>query len=152
MIITFEKMFCSPGFPLPPGVAPGAMPPFPPGPGLPPMPPPGFVPHPGMPPPPVPATVVAPPPPRFVPAQNAQSSPASPSTHTEQVQPGNSDIQRPEVRVRQPVLTLPDPNRSQTNPEFKKATDLKFKDANFSPVRRILIHLENSLSLPTGRT
>jgi hypothetical protein len=121
-------MFCSPGFPLPP---------FPPGPGLPPMQPPGFVPHPGMPPPSAPTMAAAPPPPRFVPAQNAQTSAASPSAHSEQIQPSSSEMQRPEVRVRQPVLSLPDPSRSQTNPDFKKATDLKFKDANFSPVRQM---------------
>jgi hypothetical protein len=130
----------SPGFPLPPGIPPGLMPPFPPPvPGLPPMPPPGFVP-PGMP-LPVPPPAAAPPPPRFVPAQNAQNFTASPTVQSEQNQQGHSEIQRPEVRIRQPVLILPDPSRSQTNPEFKKPTDLKIKDANFSPVRSLFSHL-----------
>lgn len=136
----FENDCSSPGFPLPPGV----VPPFPP-PSvsvLPPMPP-GFVPPQGMPPQGMPppgfsppaAAAPTPPPPRFVPAQNAQSSTASPAHQSEPTQQGHSEIQRPEVRIRQPVLTLPNPSLSQTNPEFRKQTDLKFKDANFSPVR-----------------
>ncbi len=33
-----------------------------------------------------------------------------------------------------PQLTLPNPAFAQTLPEFKKPTDLKWKDPNFSPV------------------
>jgi hypothetical protein len=50
--------------------------------------------------------------------------------------PEPADI-RPEQPVRKPLLTLPNPSLSQVNPEFKKPTDLKLKDANFSPVRMI---------------
>jgi hypothetical protein len=50
--------------------------------------------------------------------------------------------------MRQPVLTLPDSSRSQTNPEFKKPTDLKFKDSNFSPVRLHSFTPDSFLSLP----
>jgi len=96
------------------------------------MPPPGFSPP--------AAAAPTPPPPRFVPAQNAQSSTASPSRQPEGTQQGHSEIQRPEVRIRQPVLTLPNPSRSQTNPEFRKQTDLKFKDANFSPDEHRAVH------------
>jgi hypothetical protein len=47
---------------------------------------------------------------------------------------GRLDTPRREEQVRQPVLTLPNPALAQTNAEFKKPTDLKVKDANFSPV------------------
>jgi hypothetical protein len=107
--------------------------------------PPGF-PPPGV---PLPATVAVPQS-RFVPAQNAQSSSASPSTHSEHIQPGHFENQRPDVQVRQPVLTLPDPGRSQTNPEFKKSTDLKVKDANFSPVRLSTSHACQGSKPSTG--
>ena len=47
---------------------------------------------------------------------------------------GLSDTPRKEGPVRKPVLTLPNPSLAQSNAEFKKPTDLKVKDANFSPV------------------
>ena len=124
-----------PGFPMP-GFPPGA-PPFPPG--RAPFPPPPFLP-PGMSPPGGPPGVFSPPPPpppKFVPAQTNQSqppptSPPVPPTSKERSEPA---VPRPEERVRQPVLTLPNQAMSQTNPDFKKATELKVKDANFSPVK-----------------
>ena len=61
-----------------------------------------------------------------------------PPTSKERLEP---DIPRPEEQVRQPVATLPDPAMSQTNPDFKKATELKVQDANFSPVTIFFIHL-----------
>lgn len=83
------------------------------------------------------------PPPQFVPAQN--SSPISPPAAQIQVQgppiqsqssevKGLLDTPRKERPVRKPVLTLPNPSLAQSNAEFKKPTDLKVKDANFSPV------------------
>ncbi|KAF8967245.1 hypothetical protein BDZ97DRAFT_1656531 [Flammula alnicola] len=143
-----------PGFPMP-GFPPGA-PPFPPGPlGRPPFPPPPFMP-PGMA-PPGPTPFSPPPPPQFVPAQMQHSlaSPAQPLPQTPQNAPGPSqpslaqahppaqghlEPPRAEERVRQPVLTLPKQAVSQTNPEFKKPTDLKFKDPNFSPDEHRAIH------------
>jgi hypothetical protein len=47
---------------------------------------------------------------------------------------GLLDTPRKEGPVRKPVLTLPNPSLAQSNAEFKKPTDLKVKDANFSPV------------------
>jgi hypothetical protein len=114
------------------------LPPFPPG--LAPFPPPPFLPPgmspPGGPPGGPPGVFSPPPPPKFVPAQTNQSqppptSPPVPPTSKERSEPA---IPRPEERVRQPVLTLPNQAMSQTNPDFKKATELKVKDANFSPV------------------
>ncbi|KIM37519.1 hypothetical protein M413DRAFT_256814 [Hebeloma cylindrosporum] len=131
-----------PGFPMP-GFPPGA-PPFPPG--RPPFPPPPFLP-PGMSPPGAPPGVFSPPPPpKFVPAQaQAQASqsqppaapPPAPPPTTERSEP---TVPRPAERVRQPVLTLPNPALSQTNPDSKKAMDLKVKDANFSPEEHRAIH------------
>ena len=37
-----------------------------------------------------------------------------------------------------PELRLPNPTLAQTNPPFKKATEMKWGDANFSPVRIFL--------------
>jgi hypothetical protein len=85
---------------------------------------------PGILPPAIPIPSTAPPPPRFVPAQLQGS--ASPPASSNQTQQAPATLS--EVQVRRPVLTLPDPSRAQTNPDFKKPTDLKFKDANFSPV------------------
>jgi hypothetical protein len=47
---------------------------------------------------------------------------------------GLLDTPRKEGPVRKPMLTLPNPSLVQSNAEFKKPTDLKVKDANFSPV------------------
>lgn len=130
--------------PFPPGgIAPGA-PPFPPQgiTGVPPFPPPGFVPPPGMAPPPgmsgfPPGAPAIPQPspaaPQFVPAQMQNPPLAAPPPIAH---PGS--LQQPTGPVRQPVLVLPDPSKAQTNQEFKKPTDLKVKDANFSPVRDTL--------------
>lgn len=110
-----------PGFPMPP--PPGMIPPpggFPPGvppfqpPFMPPVPgmtPPFPPPVPGGPTPPPPARAPVAPPPTFVPASSV--SPAS------------------AVPAAQPIL--PNPALRQTLPEFKKPTDLKYKDPNFSP-------------------
>ncbi|KAF9481922.1 hypothetical protein BDN70DRAFT_930463 [Pholiota conissans] len=143
------------GFPLP-GFPPGA-PPFPPGPPgalRPPFPPSGFVPPSGMLPPGAPP-FSPPPPPQFVPAQmqqnappHAQGLPPPPQPNAPsslQQQPPqqyeqNAQPHKEPERVRQPVLTLPNPSLSQTNAEFKKPTDLKFKDANFSPDEHRAIH------------
>jgi hypothetical protein len=54
--------------------------------------------------------------------------------------PGGHGEQGPLRIVRQPVLTLPTGAIPQTNPEFKKATDLKVKDANFSVDEHRAIH------------
>lgn len=152
----FDKLVPSsgppPGFAMP-NFPPGA-PPFPPGPPgavRPPFPPPpGFVPPPGMSLPGAPA-FSPPPPPQFIPAQMQQNTlPANPNQAQQQQQQSHQShqLQPPErirsepsnkqERARQPVLRLPDPSRAQTNAEFKKATDLKFKDPNFSPVRSFL--------------
>jgi len=131
-----------PSFPMP-GFPPGAPPflpgcaPFPP----PPLLPPGMSP-PGGPPSGPPGVFSPPPPPKFVPAQTNQSqppptSPPMPSSK-ERSEPA---VPRPEERVRQPVLTPPNQAMSQTNPDFKKATELKVKDANFSPVTIFFISL-----------
>lgn len=86
------------------------------------------------------------PPPQFVPAQVPHSSspmppPAVPSQlQAPPIQSQSSEVKGPldtprkEVPVRKPVLTLPNPSLAQSNAEFKKPTDLKVKDANFSPV------------------
>ncbi|KIM42546.1 hypothetical protein M413DRAFT_26586 [Hebeloma cylindrosporum] len=127
--------FSMPGFPPgAPPFPPGA-PPFPPGgPVHPPFPPPSFLP-PGMAPPSGPPGVFSPPPPpQFVPAQ--QTQPASAYVPPSQERPAV----RPEEPVRRPVLVLPDPSLAQTNAEFKKPTELKVNDANFSPDEHRAIH------------
>lgn len=154
---TLHSSAVPPGFPpgmpppgvLPPGMSPPGMPPFPPGvrPPFAPVPgmsPPGTAPPfplsgtPGMPPfipggmtpvPPPPAASPVRPAPNFVPAQTQQSTPtpAPPAAS-----PAAADI--PTVPGQPPALILPDESKRQTNPEFKKATELKWKDANFSPV------------------
>lgn len=112
-----------PGMPGMPPFQPGARPPFPPPPfGHPGMP--GFSPPPGMTPPIPSASMSPPPPPTFVPAASTNIS-----TSTASVQSAPLE------------LKLPDPSLAQTNPPFKKATDLKWSDPNFSPV--------NPLSLRT---
>jgi hypothetical protein len=86
------------------------------------------------------------PPPQFVPAQMPHNSPPMPPPAAQsqfQAPPiqsqssevkGNLDTPRKEGPVRKPVLTLPNPSLAQSNAEFKKPTDLKVKDPNFSPV------------------
>lgn len=61
---------------------------------------------------------------------------------------GSLDTPRRERRVRQPVLSLPNPSLAQTNAEFKKPTDLKVKDANFSPDEHRAIHPKYFFSEP----
>ena len=107
-----------PGMPFPP--PPGTMPPF----GAPPFIPPG-IPPPGFAAPP-PGVL---PPPNFVPASRQPAPPSIPTPQKENQSP------TPTRPVRQPTLTLPNPALAQANPEFKKPTDLKVKDPNFSPVR-----------------
>ncbi|EIN06976.1 hypothetical protein PUNSTDRAFT_144569 [Punctularia strigosozonata HHB-11173 SS5] len=117
-----------PGFPLPPGMPPPGMlppgaPPFPLPPGV--MPPPPGVLPPGIGPPfspPNAATPPRPPPPSaptFVPAASAHA-PKAPSPSAAPPAPPAQ-------------LTLPNPALAQTLPEFKKPTDLKWRDPNFSP-------------------
>lgn len=114
-----------PGGMPPPGMMPPGMPPFPPGgirppfppPFLPPGAPPTFVPPVGIP-PPAQSTSVSPPPP----------IPGPPPAHPlPTFNVGN--IPHPPAE-----LSLPNPGLSQTNPPFKKSTELKWSDANFSPV------------------
>ncbi|GBE90211.1 hypothetical protein SCP_1900600 [Sparassis crispa] len=149
-----------PPFPMPgmPGMPPG---PPPPGFSMPPFagsPPPGMFP-PGMPPAPFPHGMRPPfPPPSFLPPGVVPSFPPSgatpPTMPVTPVAPGSSVSPPPLLRVSgvsalpavatpaavpQPVsttpppLTLPHPSLAQTNPPFKKATVLKWSDANFAP-------------------
>ena len=112
-----------PPFPPPPGMSlPPGFPPFPPPPGMSP---------PGMPntgtPPIIPGATPRPP--------SAAATPftpggyASPPTFVPQSQQPQQQHQ-----TSAPQLTLPDPSLAQTNPDLKKKTDLKWSDANFSPV------------------
>ncbi|KAJ8072731.1 hypothetical protein AAF712_008244 [Marasmius tenuissimus] len=124
-----------PGFPMPPGFPPPGM-----------MPPPGMSPPPGMfggPPPPGVGRPPMGPPPTFVPPQQNAGSPPPPV----QFPPANFATPTPppvpsmppnlppnssgQVSSSQP--TLPKPELKQTNPPFKKPTELKYQDANFSP-------------------
>ena len=117
-----------------PGFPPDA-PPFPPG--RAPFPPPPFLP-PGISPPGggSPGVFPLPPPPTFVPAQTNQSQPPPTSPPVPPTSKGRSEpaIPRPEERIRQLVLILPNQAMSRTNADFKKATELKVQDANFSSV------------------
>ncbi|KAF5323746.1 hypothetical protein D9619_012875 [Psilocybe cf. subviscida] len=147
-----------PGFPPPPGM-PG-MPPMPPGMsppgGAPPFgppgafggpPPPGMGP-PGFAPPGGPMNMMSPgrpggppPAPMFVPAsQPGAGAPPPTAASGGPGAPGHGHGQGPPRVMRQPVLTLPPGAIPQTNPEFKKPTDLKVKDANFSADERRAIH------------
>ncbi|PFH46448.1 hypothetical protein AMATHDRAFT_154940 [Amanita thiersii Skay4041] len=121
-----------PGFPMPPVFPPGG--PLPP-PGLarPPIPPPAWMPPsgstlpgaPGFSPVPAAAPAQPPLPPQFVPASQPPSfTPTIPTTQ------GQYDANA-QLRPTQP--TLPNPALAQKNPEFKKATELKYQDANFAP-------------------
>ncbi|KAK1224065.1 hypothetical protein PQX77_008395 [Marasmius sp. AFHP31] len=124
-----------PGFPMPPGFPPPGM-----------MPPPGMSPPPGMfggPPPPGVGRPPMGPPPTFVPPQQNAGSPPPPV----QFPPANFATPTPppvpsmppnlppdssgQVSSSQP--TLPKPELKQTNPPFKKPTELKYQDPNFSP-------------------
>ncbi|KAF8634535.1 hypothetical protein AX15_000834 [Amanita polypyramis BW_CC] len=121
-----------PGFPVPPGFLPGA----PPGLARPPVPPPGWAPG-GSPVPGAPgfspslSFASSQPPPQFVPAQQQQLQTMS------QPKQNESDTNGP-PRPNQP--TLSNPALAQTNPEFKKPTDLKYKDANFCPEEHRALH------------
>ncbi len=146
---------------FPPGVRPPFPPPFlPPGMPLPGAPPTAFSPPPGMFPPgvhvpPIPgASPISPPPgvpgapppgaPAFVPAIAPPSQTIQPTYDQQQHQHQHQHQQQPQQQqqAQQPVstvpptpLVLPDPSLAQVNPTFKKATVLKWSDANFSPVR-----------------
>ncbi|OAX38010.1 hypothetical protein K503DRAFT_770925 [Rhizopogon vinicolor AM-OR11-026] len=131
----------------------GALPPFPPFPGMPgfppgpppgfPFPPPGLMPPPGMSPlgaPPfAPGNIRPPfpPPPSFVPAGSA--SPFPPFT------PGQSGVPSapsaiaagpPATSAEPPPLALPNRTLEQKYTPFKKPTELKYSDPNFSPEER----------------
>ncbi|KAI0685399.1 hypothetical protein BC835DRAFT_1290306 [Cytidiella melzeri] len=123
-----------PGFPMPPpGIGPPGIPPFPMMPGArPPFPPPPFLPQ-GAPPPGFTPPVAVPTPavaPTFVPASIAPPPNAS-------VTPSNTT---PGGSAPPPELRLPNPALAQTNTPFKKATELKWSDANFSPEEHRAIH------------
>ncbi|KAJ3830229.1 hypothetical protein F5878DRAFT_175422 [Lentinula raphanica] len=126
-----------PGFAIPPG--------FPPPPGM--MPPGAFPPPPGMIPPGVPGALgrpLMPPAPTFVPQQQGSASPPPPvvtspppptnGTFATPPPPSSSVTPIPPPAAKQPSIpTLPNPSLKQTNPPFKKPTELKYQDANFSP-------------------
>jgi len=78
------------------------------------------------------------PPPAAPPQSQLQTTPPIQSQPNEV--PGRLGTPRREGQVRKPVLTLPNPSLAQTNAEFKKSTDLKVKDANFSPDEHRAIH------------
>ncbi|KAG5644857.1 hypothetical protein DXG03_007587 [Asterophora parasitica] len=135
-----------PGFPLPPGFPGGPPPggPLPPG-GLrsPFPPPPQFVPAsvpapaPGQAPPPGVGSPFPPPlglaPPRAPPTPTSQQTPTpGPGPQTPELPQGQQKAEG--------QLVLPNPALAQTNPSFKKATVLKYDDANFSPEERRAIH------------
>ncbi|KAF6747022.1 hypothetical protein DFP72DRAFT_822298 [Ephemerocybe angulata] len=143
-----------PPFPPPPGMMPpGMSPPLPGPPGMgapppgmspmggPPMGPPGMSPPmgmSGMPPPGMamgglPPRPGPPPTPTFVPAQQSQGQQSSQPSQ----QPSQPESQgQAQGQETIPPLTLPNPSLKQKNPEFKKATELKWNDANFSPEER----------------
>ncbi|KAF7795761.1 hypothetical protein EIP86_006928 [Pleurotus ostreatoroseus] len=142
MPMPLPGMIPPPGFPplsmppmlpgvIPPPGMPGALP-FPPAPGMP-FPPPPFLPPGGSPPPPgltppiaTPTPPVLPPAPSFVPA-------GSPLTG---VPPSTIPPPAPAAPGAQSVpteLKLPNPALAQTNAPFKKPTELKWQDPNFSP-------------------
>ncbi|KAJ3801793.1 hypothetical protein GGU11DRAFT_813826 [Lentinula aff. detonsa] len=140
-------------FPGMPGLPPGPPPPgFPIPPGFPP-PPLGMMPPGAFPPPPVgmlPPGASAPgrplmlPPPTFVPQQQDSASPP-PIRNTPMLPPTNGSFapHPPPSTSVTPILppaaeqpsqhTLPNPSLKQTNPPFKKPTELKYQDANFCP-------------------
>ncbi|KAK7044257.1 hypothetical protein VNI00_007979 [Paramarasmius palmivorus] len=128
-----------PGFPMPPG--------FPPPPGMMPPPPGMFA---GSPPPGVPGAPPRPPmapAPNFVPQQHNSASPPPPgaapspfplgSFATPPPPPASSSatpvVPTPPSGQGSSQLILPKPELKQTNPPFKKPTELKYQDPNFSP-------------------
>ncbi|KAI6103527.1 hypothetical protein F5141DRAFT_211569 [Pisolithus sp. B1] len=109
------------------------------------MPPPGLLPPPGMLPPgapPFPPGVSRPPlpPPTFVPAGSSLPVPTStngaPTPSTGSVTPAVVASQ-PLTSSPPPPLVLPNPALEQKYGPFKKKTDLKYADSNFSPVRTV---------------
>ncbi|KAG1865243.1 hypothetical protein C8R48DRAFT_672503 [Suillus tomentosus] len=145
-----------PGAPPPffPGGPPpaGALPPFPPFPGMPgflpghpppgfPMPPPGLMPPPGMLPPgapPFPPGSVRPPfppPPSFVPAGSASPfPPVTPGIGSGAPPPPSAAAMGPPAATAAPPpLTLPNSALEQKYAPFKKPTELKYANPNFSP-------------------
>ncbi|KAJ3983965.1 hypothetical protein F5890DRAFT_110114 [Lentinula detonsa] len=131
----------SPFFPPPPGMAPGQVP-FATFPAM--MPPGAFPPPPvGMLPPRASAPGRPPMlPPTFVPQQQGSASPP-PIRNTPMLPPTNGSFAPhpppstsvtpiPPPAAEQPSQhTLPNPSLKQTNPPFKKPTELKYQDANF---------------------
>jgi hypothetical protein len=117
----------------PPGLVPPGAPPFPMLPGArPPFPPPSFLPQGASPPPGFipPSTITTTPAAlTFVPASSAPSVSAS-------VTPS---VPTPMTSAHPPELKLPNPTLSQSNAPFKKPTELKWADPNFSPVRLDLL-------------
>ncbi|KAF7976522.1 hypothetical protein HWV62_6343 [Athelia sp. TMB] len=131
-----------PGF-FPPGMMPPGGPPFPPPPGMrPPFPPPPHLFPPGQAPPfsPPPGMGMAGmPPPSFVPASSSASppNPAPGSNNTPPMPPSssvNSASAAPAPTRTEGQLVLPNPALRQIIPDLKKKMDLKYADANFSPV------------------
>ncbi|KAF9069219.1 hypothetical protein BDP27DRAFT_1222886 [Rhodocollybia butyracea] len=131
-----------PGMQLPPGFPPpGMMPPpgaFPPPPGM--MFPPGAPgPPPNMPPPPTfvrqqQGSSASPPPPMNAVSPNGlATSPPPPSMSVTPTPTHASTLEQSQPQPSEP--TLPNNAPKQTNPPFKKPTELKYQDANFSPAK-----------------
>jgi hypothetical protein len=96
------------------------------------------MPPPGMPPPGAPPFAPGsirppfPPPPSFVPAGSA--SPFPPVTPGQSGIPSQPSAGPPVTAAAPPPLILPNPALEQKYAPFKKPTDLKYADPNFSPV------------------
>lgn len=99
------------------------------------MPPPGMLP-PGMPFPPG-ASHPPLPPPTFVPASSGSPFPPTPANGTPTPAPPAAGPPQPPLTAPSPPppLVLPNPALEQKYGPFKKKTDLKYADPNFSPVR-----------------
>ncbi|KAG5720172.1 40S ribosomal protein S17 [Termitomyces sp. T112] len=135
-----------PGFPVPPGFPPGGPPLFPPGM----IPPPPGAARPPMPPPPQFVPAAGPPPPPFTPpVMSGQAPPPVPlsapvpvlsaSSPAPPMPPSQSHT--PDVPMQPPSQpVLPSNVNPQINPVFKKATVLKYADANFNPEEHRAIH------------
>ncbi|TFK20021.1 hypothetical protein FA15DRAFT_682714 [Coprinopsis marcescibilis] len=132
----FPPQFGAPPFSLPPGPPGAVRPPFPPPPGFMGPPPPGFMgpPPPGMPGMPPPGMGMPPPHPAFIPS-GVPPYGGPPGPGPGGVPPHPQQMQSNTARGPLP-LRLPNPALKQFNPEFKKATQLKWNDANFSPEER----------------